>query len=531
MVGYLLTGILAGPYVLNLAVPTDLLDVLSKLGITALLFIVGLNLRPQVSREVGKGALLLGVGQITLTFILGYGLLRLLGMDFLNSSYLALALTFSSTIIVLKLLADRGDLEKLSGRLTTGVLLIQDLVAAAALLVIPALTQTQVGEIRPVLLQTLGTGVLAAVGAYIVSQVLLVKISKFAARSTELLFLFAIAWGIGLAAVFKYLGFSLEIGALLAGVTLSTTPYSQEISSHIKPIRDLFIILFFILLGFQFRWAGGPNFWQLIIIISLFVIVVKPLLIFLLMNLLGYTRRTGFKVGVALSQVSEFSLILIALGVQAGYLAPPITTLITLIGILTITVSTYLVEYEDKVYSIMEGFLRRLEWRKSIAGKRELQEEYDTILFGFHRVGQDFIEAFKDLNRHFIIVDFDPNAVEILKKSGLKYRYGDASDIEFLNELNLRNVNLIVSTVPELETNILLTRQAKKANPQAVVIAVSHNVKESQELYQAGATYVVMPHYLGAQTAAKMIVEHEADLEKYTPLRQKHLKYLEKRTV
>ena len=531
IVGHILTGLIAGPYFLNILKAQETLEVLSKLGITALLFIVGLSLSPLIIREVGKVSLITGLGQIIFTSLFGYLILTALGFNTVTSVYLAVALTFSSTIIILKLLTDKGDAEKLYGKIAIGFLLVQDIVAALILVLIPPLAQAQGGQIAGIAVQTLTIGLGTTVVLFLFSRFFLSKLSAYLARSTELLFLFSIAWGMGLATVFRTLGFSLEIGALLAGITLSATPYSQEVASRVKPIRDLFIVLFFILLGSQLQLGGDASYLMPTIILSLFVIVGNPFIVFVLMNLLGHTRRNSFRAGLTVAQISEFSLILVALGQQVGHLDPTAVTITTLVGMATISVSTYLIIYEEKIYPKIEGWLRYFEIRRVAPPKTVSQEKYDTILFGFHRVGQDFVEAFKDLKRNFLVVDFDPDSIKILEKAGIRYRYGDADDAEFLDELNLGRVGLIVSTVPDLETNLLIAEKAKKKNPAGVVIVVSHTAQEAKELYQAGATYVIMPHYLGAQTAAKLIVEHDTKEKMWEPLREKHLKYLEKRTI
>ena len=529
IVGYILTGLIAGPYLLNLVHSSPTLEVFSELGVTALLFIVGLNLSPLIVREVGKTSLILGLGQLISTSVLGFLLCRILGYNPTVSLYLATTLTFSSTIITLKLLSDKGDTEKLYGKLSIGILLIQDVAAMVALLLIPALAEN---TLPTELILSSATIILKAailIGAlYWVGAKVLAKLSNFGAQSQELLFLFSVAWGIGLAALFHYLGFFPEIGALTAGVSLSATPYAVEISSRMKPIRDLFVVLFFVLLGSQLTLRDPRGMLITAGVLSLFVLLVKPILVFLATNILGHTKKTSFLVALGGNQIGEFSFIIAALGVSVGHLSQDILALVTLVGLVTIAASTYLTLGANQIYARISPLLGILELRKNKTSTAEEGQIYDTLLFGYHRVGRDFVEAFKNLGRRFLVVDFNPETARNLQNEGIPFKYGDATDAGFLEELHLKKVGLVVSTIPDFEANLFLVGEVRIANPRAVLIVISQNVSESQALYQKGATYVIMPHYLGAQHAVKLITEFNTDLGKYAQEKEKHLRYLQK---
>ncbi len=529
IVGYILAGLLAGPYLLNLIHSTDTLGILSKLGVTALLFIVGLNLSPLVIREVGKASLITGLGQVLFTSLIGFPIARALGFDPVSSLYIAVALTFSSTIIILKLLIDKGDAEKLYGKVSIGFLLVQDIIAAIILLLIPTIAgaASETNPVSVAALTLLGAGALVAFLYWFGSKVLS-RLSNFGAQSQELLFILSVAWGVGLAALFHTLNFSIEIGALVAGVTLSATPYAQEISSRMKPIRDLFLMLFFVLLGSQLILTDFRNLLFPAAVLSTFVLLGNPLIVFLLMNLLGFTRQTSFLAGLTVAQISEFSLVMVALGVAVGHVPQTTLSLVTLVGMVTIAGSTYMILGAGRLYSKISPFLSCLELRKTKTEPITREGAYNTLLFGYHRVGRDFVEAFQKLGRKFLVVDFNPETARVLQREGTPFKYGDVTDAGFLEELHLKEVGLIVSTVPDFEANLFLVDKVKAANPRAAVIVLSHNVAESRELYQRGATYVVMPHYLGAQHAVKLISEFNTDLGKYREEKEKHLRYLER---
>lgn len=528
IVGYIITGILAGPHFLNVFQSTEHIEVFSKIGITTLLFIVGLHMNPKVIKEIGKVSLLTGIGQVLFTTLTGFALAIILGIERIAAIYISIALTFSSTIIILKLISDKGDLHKLYGKIAIGFLLVQDIVATIALLVISSLTQSQNTDLLPFSLQLTVKGLLLFVNLSIISMYTMPKISKFIASSQELLFLFSLSWGLGLASVFYILGFSVEIGALIAGVVLSMTPFAYEAGSRLKPLRDFFIILFFISLGSQMVFENITELILPVLIFSIFVLVGNPIIMIVIMNLLGFKRKTNFMTGIAIAQISEFSLILATVGFNAGHIDQRTLSIITMVGLITIPASTYLIYNSDFLYQRFEKFLKLLELRKNTKKENRGDDEiYELILFGFDRAGNDFVSAFKKLDKSFLVIDFNPESITKLEQSGIPYRYGDAEDVEFLEELSLNKAKLIVSTIPDAKTNLLLTKFVHEVNPKAILIILTYDKKEAKKLYDAGATYIVVPHYLGAAHITNIINKLGLDLSGFKEEREKHYRHLQ----
>lgn len=531
IVGYIFAGILAGPYFLNILHAKEQIELFSQIGITILLFIIGLSLNPNVVKEIGKVSLFAGIGQVVFTTIIGFLVAIFLGIEKIAALYIAIALTFSSTIIILKLLSDKGDLHKLYGKIAIGFLLVQDIIASIILIVISSLAaktlDTNLYSLIGVLL--IKGGVLLFV-LYFASFYILPKLSKFTASSKELLFLFSMTWGFGLAALFYVLGFSIEIGALIAGVTLSLTPFSYEIGARLKPLRDFFIVLFFVLLGSKMVLTNIDHLIIPALILSLFVLIGNPIIMIILMNLLGYKRKTGFLTGITVAQISEFSLILATLGFNLGQLSQEMLSLITFVGLVTIAGSTYFILYADNIYPYAERLLKYLELRKTVKkGTHDNGESYDIFLFGYDRVGSDFIHLFKKLELSYLVVDFNPHSIKRLDHAGIPHRFGDAEDPEFLEELPLAKVKLVISTIPDFKTNLFLTKKIKSTAPKAITIVISNDIHESESLYHAGASYVIMPHYLGAQYTSQMINKLGIDPSAFKEEREKHLEYLNKR--
>ena len=530
LVGYILSGIILGPSVLGVLVSEEPLKLFSKIGIVILLFIVGINLSPKIIKEVGKVSLLTGIGQVLFTSIIGFFISLFLGLGTIASLFVAVALTFSSTIIILKLLSDKGDIHSLYGKVAIGFLLVQDIIATIILLIATAYSQNAGGDITATMLLTLLKGTALIIVIFSLSNYLLPKLSKFVASSQELLFLFSISWALSMATLFHFIGFSVEIGALVAGVSLSMTPYAFEIGSRMRPLRDFFILIFFILLGSQMVLTNISAIIFPAIILSLFVLIGNPIIVIIIMNLLGFSKRTGFQAGLTVAQISEFSLILATLGFEIGSLSKDQLSLVTLIGLFTIAGSTYLILYSDFLYKKFERYLSFLELKKN---RRESSKDkdIDAVLFGYRRVGVDFVKVFNKLSLNFLVVDFDPESIKNLDQQGIEYRYGDAKDVEFLEELPLKKLRCAVTTIPEFETNLLLVKKIRSINKRAVIVVIAQTKEESLLLYQVGASYAVIPHYIGAKHATQILIENGLDYASYKSLRNKHLNFLEKRII
>ncbi len=529
VISYIITGILVGPAFLDIISSQETFGTFSHIGIALLLFTVGLNLNLRVIKEVGKVSVVTGLGQVVFTSLVGFFIALALGFSWIVSLYVAVALTFSSTIIITKLLSDKKDINSLYGKISIGFLLVQDLVVVFILIVASSLSGDfdLASVVSSVLLK--GAGFFLAV--FLVSLYILPKFLKIIAKSQEFLLLFAVGWCLALSGLAYYLGFSLEIGALLAGVTLAMSPFRFEISSKMKPLRDFFLVLFFIVLGSQIMIENIGQYWLPIVIFSLFILIGNPVIVMIIMGILGYTKRTSFLAGLTVAQISEFSLIFVSLGVSLGHVSSEVLSFVTAIGLITIAGSTYMILYADRIYNILSKYLIVFErkGKKVDQSQKQKNEIYDIILFGYDRIGYDVLETFKSLNEKYLVVDYNPETIQRLSKKGIDCKYGDAGDIELLNELELDKVKMVVSTIPKLDTNLLLISKIREVNKDTIITVVSYNIDETMELYNAGATYVLMPHLLGGYHVSFMIKKHGLDLAKFLEEKESHIKSLTKR--
>lgn len=516
ILGYILTGILVSPYFLNLVGTIQSVETFAKMGVAVLLFMVGLNLDPKIIKEIGKTAFIVGMGQIIFTFTFGLFIVKALGFPWIAAAYISIALTFSSTIVIMKLLSDKGDTTTLYGKIAIGILIIQDFIAIFILMFVSSFGHSSV-SFSSVALQKLCIGVALVSGLFIVSLVILRPLTKLVARTQELLLLFSVAWTFALGSLFNYFGFSIEIGALLAGVTLSISPYKYEIGAKMKPLRDFFLLLFFILLGSQLTFGNFSASLLPIIILSLFVLIGNPLIVIVLMGLLGYTKRTGFLTGLIVSQISEFSFILITLGISVGHIEPSVLSLVTIIGLITMAGSSYSILNNNQIYSKLSNVLNIFEKKgtKTDEFKFHRDKNYPIILFGYNRIGYSLKKSFNARKKDFLVVDNNPDTIAKLVGMGVDCRYGDAEDSELLAELPLSEARLILSTIPNTETNLLLINEIKSINKKAILIVVSHQIDDALKLYEAGASYVLTPHFVGGEHAANLISEFGFTKEKY----------------
>lgn len=524
IIGYILTGIVVGPTVLHVIHGADSIEIFAQFGIALLLLIVGLGLNPRVIKEVGKIAALIGIGKVTIATLVGYGIGKFFGYSNLTALYIGLALSFSSTIIILKLLTDKKEQNRLYGKISVGFLLVEDLIATMVLIGVSAsakggLDVANVGWLFTKLALLVG-------GLVLMRMVILPKLNRFIANSQEFLFLFAIGWGLGIATLFSWAGFSLETGALLAGVTLASLPYAQEIGSRLKPLRDFFIVLFFISLGSHLILADVVSILPRALFLSALVLVGNPLIVMTIMGLSGYTKKTSFKAGIAGAQVSEFSFILLLLANQLGQVSNEVLSLITVVALITIAVSSYVIIYSDQLYNLLEPYLTIFERRK-VRSEHERTEHFDLVLFGYQKGGGEFLSVFEQLKKPYVVVDYDPEVIDILESKHTRFVYGDATDLELLSEINLETSKLIVSMITDFPTNQFLSNWITNHNSGAVYICTADTLEQAAELYTLGAAYVILPHYLGTEKIGAFIKKSGLKKSEFKQYREKHLAYLQ----
>lgn len=530
IISYILTGILVSQNFFGVVSSSDALALFAHIGAALLLFMVGLSLNPKVVRDVGKAAVITGAGQFLFTFSIGILIATLLGFEPITAAYIAIGLTFSSTIIIMKIVSDRGDLETVYGRISIGFLVVQDLIAAFVLMF---LSSTAAGgpSLAMIAVEAVLKGLGLLVSIFLISIYILPKVITFAAKSKEFLLLFSLGWCLALSALFDSMNFSIEIGALLAGVTLSMSPYQLEINTKMKVLRDFFIVLFFIAMGSELQLMHVSEYILPILLFSLIILVGNPIIVMFLMGRLGYTKKNSFFAGLTVAQISEFSLIVISLGITLGHIEQKVLSIMTMVGLITIFGCTYLMLYSNRIYVYLSPYLKFFErkGKKVDEHKYHSRKQYDIIIFGCNRIAYDLIESLKSLKHDFLIVDYNPEIITRVAKEGFDCIYGDVSDPEILSDIDLSSAKMVISTVHDFNTNLILIDESKKANMNGIIITTSYSVEDAIKLYEEGANYVIIPHFLGGHKTATMIEDYGFDIEKFLKYKIEHVEYLHKR--
>ena len=521
IMGYIITGVLVGPSFLHVIRDQNAFDSFSAIGITLLLFIIGLGLNAGLIKSLGRVSFTTSMSIFPFLGGAAFGVSRLLGFSVNESLVLAVALFFSSTIIILKVLSDKKETSRLFGQITLGVLLIEDVIATIAVVILAiaadphAITPV---EISKMIAQVTGL----AVGLYLIGKYVMPPVGKWFAKSQEILFIFTIAWGLLVASLFEWAGLSHEVGALFAGVSLAGLPYASAMAAKLKPLRDFFIVIFFVTLGESFTIASIKQHIINAVILAAIVIIGKPLLVLLSLGVQRYTRLTSFKTAIHLSQISEFSIVFVTLAAAKGLVPAHLVSLITLVAFITIGISSYLTTNADRLFRRVESFLRHFE-RRSTHEPRQHAELYPIILFGYHKGGHEFLKTFREMKQRYLVVDYDPEIIDSLEEQGIRHAYGDATDEEFLDDISTARARLVVSTMTDVVTNQALLHYIRRHNSSCSFICHANNYEEAAELYEHGASYVSLPHYIGSERVSSFIKRHGLNHAALAEYRDKHL--------
>lgn len=515
-------GILAGPSVLDLVHSHESIELLSELGIAVLLFLVGLKLDLKLIRTLGVVALATGIGQVLFTSVLGFLLCLALGLNIVVSLYVAVALTFSSTIIIVKLLSDKRETDSLHGRIAIGFLIVQDLVVVLAMMILSSFGIGTHGgtdsEVLTRILTILFNGVIMLGLVFAFIRYLATPLVSRVAKSGELLVTFAIAWAALLAAVGYFLGFSKELGGLLAGISLASTPFREAIVARLSSLRDFLLLFFFIALGTKLDLSMLGEQVLPALILSVFVLIGNPLIVMVIMGMMGYRKRTGFLAGLTVAQISEFSLIFIAMGITLGHVGTDALGLVTLVGLITIALSVYMITWSHTLYQKLEPLLgifeREMPHREESIEEDISRARHDIILFGLGRYGKAIAEFLQQEKFSVLAIDFNPEEVRNWHRKGFDAAYGDAIDEEFIASLPLKNIKWVIGALPQHDLGVthedprlILIDVLRRQHFSGKIAVTTHHTNEVEYLQQKGADLVLCPFVEAAERAVSRIKE------------------------
>jgi Kef-type K+ transport system membrane component KefB len=506
IVMFIALGVVMGPAVLDIVKSKDNIHLLAEIGISVLLFIVGLKLDLRIIKSVGKIALLTGMGQVLFTSLFGYFIGLALGFPALHSFYIAIALTFSSTIIIVKLLSDKKEIDSLHGQIAIGFLIVQDIVVILMMIVLSAIQKGGETSLMEDIIRTLiaGSGLIGF--TFIAMKWILPKLTSYLAQSHELLTLFSVAWAVTLAATGEYIGFSGEVGAFLAGMSLASSEFKEAISSRLVSLRDFLLLFFFVSLGSDLDLTSIRGQITPALYFSFFVLIGNPIIVLIIMGLMGYRKRTSFLAGLTVAQISEFSLIFAGLGLAVGHINKEVVGLITLVGLITIGLSTYLILYSHQIFNFLSPFLNIFQ-RKNILEQENSSlghQDYSVIIIGLGRFGNRLADM---LDKHskitYLGIDFDPSIVKEWREKNRAIIYGDIDDPDFLEVLPYQNSDIIISTVHDISLSKQLINDLKRRQYNGKVFVTALTDKEDKELSSMGIECVIQPHSMAASNFFK----------------------------
>jgi len=554
--GYILAGIIIGP-VLGLVTNSEIIAGMSEIGIAFFLFVIGLELTVTKLKDVLSVSLLGGTLQILTLFLFGLWTAYFLGFSNIEMIYLALVVTFSSTMVVVKLLSDKKELDTLHARIIIGILLLEDVFAVFALS-----TMSIIENINPaIFLIALFKGAIFLLGTIVIIVYVMQHLFKFAAKSQELLLLLSLStcfffslMAVNIGQIIAYLitsfnfdflglssspqlltslrsGFSIAIGAFVAGVGLANLPYNIEIISKVRPLKDFFSTIFYVSLGLSIGVKFGENVLVPLIVLTLFVVLLKPFVIMFICTLFGYAKKPSFQTAISLTQISEFSLIIIAQGIILGQIKNDVLVIAIALSIITISSTSYLSKYEDWIYNKL---FRRIMLFDKLSPSKNLEYfpekiKSNIIVIGYNRIGYSVVDKLKKLRKKILVVDFNPEAIRALIAQKIPCIYGDISDLEIIERLELKGVKTIISTVSDLADNKLLITKLKHENNKAVAIVTALDVPEALELYDAGADYVILPHFIGGEHVSLLLEDFSKNIKNLLKTKTAHIDELQRR--
>ncbi len=507
LLAYLLSGFALGPAGLRLIESAESIQAISELGLIFVLFMIGLEIDLKKIVSAGRSITLTAVVQIFGGMLLGVGFFRLCGFGLARGNwdalYLAVAGALSSTVIIVKVLYEKHELDTLTGRITLGVLVLQDLAAILFLAVQPNLE-----TLAPsVILLSLGRVVLLVIAALALSRFVLPTVFRHVARSPELVQVGALAWCFLIGELGARLQLSREMGALIAGVALSTFPYALDVTAKVTSLRDFFLTLFFVGLGLQIPMPTLPLLgWGLVF--AAFVVVSRFLTTGAPLYLLRQGLRTSLLPAINLSQVSEFSLVILTLGVTSKHLHNPATTgMVALAFVLLAALSTVAMARSNNITRAAIPWLKRCGVRdldhpsgEAVLPEGRAHGAARILFLGFFRTASSLLEEMQrdepDLIREVAVVDFSPVARAGLLTRGVRVIYGDIAQRDTLVHAGIEQAEVLICTVPDSLlkgiTNERLVRNLRSRNPTAQIIATAEQLGQARALLAAGADYVSM---------------------------------------
>jgi len=542
IIGYVLAGLSFSFFFSGDVGISSQIGILASIGITLLLFLMGFEFDFKQFRSLGKDIAILTGAQSIILIIISIALTSFLPFTLMERIYIAIAFTLTSTILIAKWIEDKKETASMYGKMTLGTTVFQDVIAIAAITFLTINSQngvlgilknvgfsTELILIKYIVSPLVGL-VLIFAFSFLMARYVLNFVLKSAAKLPELLLIASMSICFGYAIIAQVLGYSQSIGAFIAGIVIANTIYKSNISTRLKPLITFFNMLFFVGLGFQLSFDLDPMILLGSVVIILGAIIFKPMTVYITMRLQGYDIKTSFLSALNLSSLSEFGIILVGGGVLAGQLSTYMNSIIVLVTIASMLLSSYLIKYDKDIWRFCSPFLAHIDRfivkEHAIEAPKEI--DANVVLFGYFESGRSILKSLLEKNKKVIVITNDPDHIEQLDEASIAHFYGSASDPDFFETVKFSNVQIVVSTIADLDENKIILAHIKENYPQATTIVTAQKLKETVKLYEAKADYVIYPTYINEKQVSLLLEEYGSDISKVIEKKAADKEYFQK---
>ncbi len=518
IVAYILAGVVLGPAALGIVEVTELTETLSELGLAFLLFLLGIKMRIDEVSHVLAPIVKISIPQMAAVALAGFGISLALGFGTLESLMIGLAVMYSSTAVVIKMLTDKDEATSLHGKIDVGVLLVQDIVVVILLAVLAAGRPDNLAEVATTLaivLVLVAAITAAAIGA---SQYLLPPLFRRIADNKEVFFLIAISWAFlfvlvsdEINLILSPLGIeaylSIEMGAFLAGLAIAQLPYSKELQDRVNPLTDLFVMVFFVSVALTLEASELLFYWQEAVIAAVVLMIAKFIIFFALINWQGFSLETTFLGSSTMMQISEFGIIVGVAAQQGGFIGVEVLGFLTLIALLTMSASVYFIEFNHQLFERAKPYLSRWDTNDAFQGGKKAYNNH-AVVIGYDEVTRSALPALAEQYDDVVVIDRQTDHIEMLESNGYDALYGDFRSGTIRKDAAIKRADFALSSSVQLEVNKALLREV---SDEATVFVEAERVEDARELYEMGAHSVIMSPQLAADRLAEYLAEYLED--------------------
>ena len=512
IIAYIIAGVLIGPVVFGFIGVTELTETLSELGLAFLLFLLGIKMRLDDVRHVISPIVKISIPQMAAVAAVGFGVAYALGFTFLESTMIALAVMYSSTAVVIKMLTDKDEATTLHGKTDVGVLLVQDIVVVILLAVLAAGRPESATEVATTLVIVLALVVIITVAALAASKYALPPVFRRIANNTDVFFLVAISWAflfifisdeinLFLAPVGIEAYLSIEMGAFLAGLAIAQLPYSKQLQDRVNPLTDLFVMIFFVSVALNIEARELLFYWEEAVIAALVLMPAKFLIFFVLINWQDFDIETNFLGSLYMIQVSEFGIVVGVAALEGEFISVEVLGFLTLVALITMAVSVYFIAFGDRLFERLEPTLSRFEAEETFT---KSGKEYDNhaIVVGYDDITRNVLPLLKAHYDDVVAVDRRVDHIEALQDEGFDAVYGDMQSYTIRKDVQLKNADFVISSSDQVPVNKALLREVSE---DTTVFVEARTEEDAAELYEHGAEYVITSVDLASERLASYI--------------------------